>query len=105
MVERWWDEPISRHANIFLAAAGDQSHTQAMRMYSTGVHGNLVHEVRCDIRDGYIRVMRFVPRSNQIEVCTFSPTLGRLCGGTAYVPDIARHQFSLPCELTGPVGR
>ncbi len=37
MVERWWDEPISRHANIFLAAAGDQSRTQAMRMYSTGV--------------------------------------------------------------------
>lgn len=100
-----WDELISRHANIFLVLAGDQSRTQAMRMCSTGVYGNLVHEVMCDIREGYIRVMRFVPAEGRIEVRTFSPTLGQLCGGTAYVPDIAQHQFSLPCDLTGPVGR
>ena len=98
-----WDKLISRHPNVFLVLAGDQSRTQAMRVQAVGVHGNTVDELLCDIRQGYFRLMRFVPAEGRIEVRTFSPTLGQLCGGTAYVPDIAQHQFSLQCDLTGPV--
>ncbi len=98
-----WDKLISRHPNIILVLAGDQSRTQAMRMQATGVHGNTVDELLCDIRQGYFRLMRFVPAEGRIEVRTFSPTLGQLCGGTSCVPDIAQHQFSLQCDLTGPV--
>lgn len=98
-----WEKLISHHPNVILVLSGDQSRTQAMRLQSVGIHGNTVHELMCDIRQGYIRVMRFVPAEDRIEVRTYSPTLGQLCAGTRYVPDIAQHQFSLECDLTGPI--
>jgi hypothetical protein len=91
-----WEKCLSRHANVFLVCCGDQSRTQAMRMTSTGRHGNVVQECLSDYRDGYLRLYRFEPGAGRIEVFTYSPHLGKLCDGTDLVPNRADHQFTLP---------
>ncbi|MCX7824480.1 MAG: metallophosphoesterase [Verrucomicrobiae bacterium] len=102
--QQMWDKCFRRHANLFLILSGDQSRTQAMRLVSTNDHGKPVHEVLSDYmqdRDGYwLRICRFLPAANRIEVKTFDSRDGRLCPGTKLLPDAAQHQFSIACEMT-----
>jgi len=80
-------------------------------MQTVGEHDNIVHELLTDIRDGYLRLMRFHPARNRIDVMTYSPTLGTFCDGTAQtmsgplqpigvVTDITQHQFTLSHDLS-----
>lgn len=95
-----WEKCLSRHANVFLICCGDQSRTQTMRQTSSG-NGNRVHECLSDYRDGYLRLYRFLPRANRIDVFTYSPYYRRLCQGTDIAPEAGAHQFSLSCQLLG----
>jgi hypothetical protein len=99
-----WDKCFCKHANLFLILSGDQSRTQAMRLVSANDHGKPVHEVLSDYmqdRSGcWLRICRFLPAANRIEVKTFDSRDGRLCAGTKLVPDPAQHQFSLTYEMT-----
>ncbi len=92
--QEMWDKCFSRHPNLIMILAGDQSRTQAYYQTAIGVHGNVVHELMSDYRDGYFRVYRFLPDESRVEVYTYSPVLKKLCDGTALVPDPGRHQFS-----------
>ncbi|MGI5820285.1 MAG: hypothetical protein ACOX9R_19535 [Armatimonadota bacterium] len=109
-----WDKLLRFHPNVMMVLCGDQRSTQALRMQTVGLHDNVVHEVLSDIRDGYIRLLRFHPAENRIEVMTYSPTLGTFCDGTretmsgprqpiGVVTDITQHQFTLSVNLTAPV--
>ena len=95
--EQMWQEFVSRHKNIFLVLSG---HAVSCRLTSTGKHGNTVHQVQSDYQflaeggQGYLRVMRFVPGENRIDVTTYSPTLKR----HATTPTDA---FSLNYEMGG----
>ena len=71
-----------------------------MRLESTGDHGNTVHALLSDYGAGGLRVMRFVPQQNRIEVRTWDPLKGELCEGTKVVKDRAQHQFSLEYKMT-----
>jgi len=112
--QQMWDELVSLHPNVMMVLCGDQRSTQALRMQTVGEHDNIVHELLSDIRDGYIRLMRFHPTQNRIDVMTYSPTLKMFCDGTkatmsaprqpvGIVTDITQHQFILSHDLTGPV--
>ncbi len=112
--EQMWDKLIARHANVMMVICGDQRGTQALRLQSVGWNDNIVHELLTDIRDGYLRLMRFNPAENRIDVMTYSPTLRMFCDGTeetmsgprqpiGRVTDITQHQFILSHDLTGPV--
>ena len=99
--EQMWQKFVSRHKNIFLVLSG---HAVSCRLASTGKRGNTVHQVQSDYQflpeggQGYLRVMRFVPSENRIDVTTYSPTL-KLHATTA------TDAFSLSYEMGGKAVR
>lgn len=92
--QEMWDKLLSRVPNLFMVVCGDQSRTQTMYQRAEGAHGNPVHELLSDYREGYIRVYRFMPKDNRVQVFTYSPTLGALCEGAPIAPEREQHQFS-----------
>ena len=94
--QQMWDKCFKLHPNLFMVCCGDQSRTQAMRQESIGEHGNPIHELLSDYGEGGIRVMRFIPSSNRIEVRTYDPVSQSLCESTSIVKDRDQHQFSIP---------
>lgn len=97
--QQMWDKCFRKHKNLSMILCGDQSRTQAFYQCSTGDAGNAVHEVLSDYRDGYLRVYRFVPSKDLVDVFTYSPTLNKLCDATKIVPKTERHQFSFPHNM------
>ena len=97
--QQMWDKCLRRHSNVFMICCGDQSRTQAMHQSSRGEHGNTVHEVLSDYGSNGLRVMRFVPDANRIEVRTWNPLTGKLTQKTSIVPDARQHQFDLPYTM------
>ena len=95
-----WDKCFRKHANLFMICSGDQSRTQALRQESKGDRGNLVHELLSDYGASGLRVMRFVPARNEIQVQTWNPLKGRLSESTGIVKDRIQHQFSLSYQMT-----
>jgi hypothetical protein len=79
--------------------SGDQSRTQSYYHTAAGNRGNAVHELMSDYREGYLRVYRFLPDEDRIDVFTYSPTLEKLCDGTKIVPDPGDHQFSFAYDM------
>jgi hypothetical protein len=50
-------------------------------------------------RGDWLRVCRFLPGQNRIEVRTVESRDGRLCEGTKLLPAPAEHQFQLDYEM------
>lgn len=98
--QQMWDKCFRRHSNVFMICCGDQSRTQAMRQTSRGDHTNTAYELLSDYGVNGLRVMRFVPKTNRIEVRTWNPMKSELTKGTKIVPDAAQHQFDLPYTMT-----
>lgn len=98
--QQMWDKCFRHHGNIFMICCGDQSRTQAMHQSSRGEHDNTVHEVLSDYGSNGLRVMRFVPEANQIEIRTWNPLTGSLTQKTSIVSDARQHQFVLPYTMT-----
>lgn len=98
--QQLWDKCFKKHRNIFLILCGDQSRTQAMSLVLMGTNGNKVYACLSDYRDGFIRVYRFVPGRNRIEVMTYSVIRNELCEGTEIAPDESDHQFVLPYDMS-----
>lgn len=92
--EEMWEKLVRRHPNIFLVLSGHILDDGAGRLESVGDHGNTVHQVLANYQkremggNGRLRIMRFLPAENRIEVSTFSPALN------AYETD-DQNQFSL----------
>ena len=97
--QQMWEKCFKLHDNLFMICCGDQSRTQAMRQESLGQQGNTVHELLSDYGAGGLRVMRFIPTMNQIEVRTWDPLKGVLCEATQIVTDHKEHQFTLRFEM------
>lgn len=93
--QQMWDKCLGNHKNVFMICCGDQSRTQALHQSVTGKQGNVVHELLSDYRKAGVRVMRFLPSANKIEVRTWDPINGKLREKTSVVPDRGRHQFEL----------
>jgi len=97
--QQMWDKCFKRHANLFLVCCGDQSRTQAMRKESRGINGNVVHELLSDYGANGMRIMRFLPPENKIEVRTWNPLTKAACESTSIVKEREQHQFSLNYEM------
>ncbi|MDP7014937.1 MAG: serine/threonine protein phosphatase, partial [Pirellulaceae bacterium] len=98
--QQMWDKCFRRYRNVFMICCGDQSRTQSLRQLSRGEHGNTVHELLSDYGVNGLRVMRFVPQANRIEVRTWNPLNSQLTQATSIVADAKRHQFDLPYAMT-----
>jgi len=93
--QEMWDKCFRKHANLFMICSGDQSRTQALHQSVRGDQGNIVHEVLSDYGANGMRIMRFVPRQNRIEVRTWNPVTRQLCLKTSIVSQRNQHQFEL----------
>ncbi len=98
--QQMWDKCFSKHKNLFMICCGDQSRTQALRQTVTGKHGNTVHALLSDYGTNGLRVMRFLPKENRIDVQTWDPVKSKLCEKTSVVKDRDQHQFTLQYNMT-----
>ena len=104
--QQMWEKSFSNHANLFLVLCGDQSASIAHRQTSRGAHGNEVYELLADYpRDAddsdWLRLLRFDPAKERIEVFTYSPTQDRLCESVGHTKERDDHQFTL--DISGAV--
>jgi hypothetical protein len=97
--QQMWDKCYCKHANLFAVFSGDQSRTQAIRAATPGDHGNVVHELLQDYSTGWLRLYRFLPADDCLDVFTFDPKTEELCEGTERVPDRGEHQFRFAYEM------
>lgn len=95
-----WDKCYRKHKNLIAVFSGDQSRTQAFQASTAGDHGNIVHELLQDYGTGWLRLYRFFPKENRVEVITFDPRTETLCEETRFVRDRKQHQFSLDIPLS-----
>jgi hypothetical protein len=78
--EDMWQKLISQHENIFMVLCG---HTAPnTQLTSKGVNGNEVHQLLANFQgekggQGYLRIMKFFPKENRIDVSTYSPVLNK----------------------------
>ncbi|MCC7495323.1 MAG: metallophosphoesterase [Fimbriimonadaceae bacterium] len=92
-----WQKCFRKHPNLRLIFSGDQSRTTAARLTTTGDAGNPVHALMSDYTSsGPLRIYRFQPAVNQVEVITWDTSRELLVESTAYVPAREQHQFTLP---------
>jgi len=79
--EAIWQKLIRDHPQIFLVLCGHEGRTDEYHQVSTNSAGNQVVEILADYQrrakggNGFLRLIRFVPASRQIEVRTYSPAL------------------------------
>jgi hypothetical protein len=94
--QQMWDKLYRHHPNLVAVFSGDQSRTQAIKASSTGEHGNVVHELLQDYGSGYLRLYRFTPNQDHVDVeaITLHSRTGEICRGTDLVPDPSQHQFT-----------
>jgi len=81
--EAIWQKLIRDNPQIFLVLCGHEGRTDEYHQISTNSVGNQVVEILADYQkrtnggDGFLRLIRFVPASRQIEVRTYSPALDK----------------------------
>ena len=76
--EQIWQKFVRKHKHIFLVLSGHIGGDGMGRLTSTGDHGNPVHQLLANYQgrpnggDGWLRIMRFLPKENKISVRTYS---------------------------------
>ncbi len=91
-----WEKCYRKHKNLIAVFSGDQSRTQAYHATNPGDHGNLVTEILQDYSTGWLRLIRFIPSEQRVEVLTFDPNTEELCTHSKYAPRSDEHQFHFP---------
>ena len=97
-----WEKLVRRAPNIFLVVSG---HVLGVgRQVSVNEAGLPVHETLVDYQglpnggDGWLRIMRFIPSQDRIEVRAYSPLLDETM-------EDQEHTFSLEYSMTAPALR
>jgi len=98
-----WSELISQYPNISVVLSGHIANKSTARRSDVGINGNFVHQIFTNWQDsanggnGYLRLMRFSPSTNTIEVKSYSPYTN------TYLSDAA-NQFTLKWHNDGAPG-
>jgi hypothetical protein len=98
-----WSNLISQYPNISVVLNGHITNKFSARRSDIGVNGNFVHQIFANWQDwtnggnGYLRIMRFSPSNNSIQVQSFSPYTG------LFLTDAA-NQFTLKWHNDGAPG-
>ena len=95
-----WEKLVSKYANISLVLSGHVVASNGVgRRADYGTNGNLVNQILSDYQnyanggDGWMRIMRFHPSQNRLDVTTYSPTRNQnLLDGA--------NQFSVPIRAS-----
>lgn len=96
-----WDKLYRKHANLGFIFCGDQSRCTALKLDTVGDHGNVVHSLLSDYTSsGPLRLYRFLPKENRVQVITYDTTKHELTDSTEHVKPREEHQFSLPYRMS-----
>lgn len=104
--EEMWHNFVKQHSNVVMVLSGHIKVGDGTgRLSEIGLNGNLVNQVLADYQaypqggGGYLRIMRFTPSLNRVEVSTYSPYLN------SYLTD-PENQFTLRYknDLLGATG-
>ncbi|MBI4625962.1 MAG: metallophosphoesterase [Verrucomicrobia bacterium] len=99
-----WEKLYRHHANLAFIFSGDQSRTTALTLAANGSVGNLVRSLLSDYTStGPLRVYRFLPSQDKVQVITYDTTRRELVETARYIKDRHAHQFTLD-YLIKPVG-
>lgn len=98
-----WSNLISQYPNISVVLNGHITNKFSARRSDVGVNGNFVHQIFANWQDwtnggnGYLRIMKFSPSNNTIQVQSYSPYTG------LFLTDAA-NQFTLKWHNDGASG-
>jgi hypothetical protein len=98
-----WSNLIGQYPNVSVVLNGHITNKFSARRSDLGVNGNFVHQIFANWQDwtnggnGYLRIMRFSPSNNSIQVQSFSPYTG------LFLTDAA-NQFTLKWHNDGAAG-
>jgi hypothetical protein len=96
--EAIWEKFIRANPQICMVLCAHEGRTDEYHQVSTNIAGNRVLEMLADYQkrvnggDGWLRLIRFVPSSRQIQVRTYSPALNK------FETD-ENSQFVIPWEM------
>ena len=94
--EALWEKLFRRQANLGLIFCGDQSRVTALRLETKADDGHVVTSLLSDyMSEPVLRLMRFLPDKDRIDVLTWHVPGGFLVESTNYVKDRGQHQFSI----------
>lgn len=88
-----WEKCYSKHKNVLLIVSGDQGPANVVRDISTGIHGNRVFAAMHDNQTHSIRLYRFYPKLEKIEVWSVNPQTGELLTSYRGWTDRDDHNF------------
>ena len=100
---RQWSKLVSQYSNISVVLSGHITNKFNARRSDVGVGGNFVHQIFANWQDwtnggnGYLRIMKFSPSNNTINVTTYSPYTGLSLSDTG-------NQFTLKWHNNGAAG-
>ena len=95
-----WDKLYRRHANVHFVLCGDQSRVTALRRADSADDGHVVHALLSDyMSQPVLRLMRFLPKEDRVDVLTLEVPKERLVEATRHVPEAEAHAFSLPYRM------
>lgn len=95
-----WDKLYSKHTNLGFVFSGDQSRVTALRISQQADQGNVVHALLSDyLSAGPLRLYRFLPAQNKVQVITYDTTTRSLVDRMIYVPARPAHQFMLDYDM------
>ncbi|TDU70934.1 calcineurin-like phosphoesterase family protein [Prosthecobacter fusiformis] len=98
--QQMWEKLYRKHANLGFIFCGDQSRCTALKLDTVGDHGNTVHAFLSDYTSsGPMRLYRFLPAEDRVQVITYDTTLHELTESTLHVKERAEHQFSAPYPM------
>lgn len=104
--QQMWEKCFRNHDNLFLILCGDQSRSQAMHLVANSAGGKPIQSLLSDYSQDpkdWLRVLRFLPDRERVDVLTVNSRDGTLCLGTRLVPDPAQHCFSLDVRMSARV--
>jgi hypothetical protein len=93
-----WEKFVEPNPQVFMVLCGHEGRTDEYYQVSTNCAGNRVLEMLADYQsrtnggDGWLRLIRFLPESRQIQMITYSPALVK------FETD-ANSQFVVPWEM------
>ncbi|MCB1096556.1 MAG: metallophosphoesterase [Verrucomicrobiae bacterium] len=104
--ETIWNGFARKHPNIFLVVSG---HLSVGRRADEGDHGNTVNQVLANYQghrrggNGWLRILRFIPEEDRIEVSTYSTVLQRFMGpGDPKWSRLEDNAFNLYYDMAEP---
>jgi hypothetical protein len=99
--QQLWDKLYRHHPNLAFIFSGDQSRTTALTLAANGSVGNMVRSLLSDYTSsGPLRLYRFLPAENKVQVITYDTTRRAIVDTTRYVKDRNEHQFTIDYAMS-----